>query len=176
VNVSLPTFAGTDRVRGASHNPWSCWLRRVATLRRRFRRNRDESGTAPAREAGFTVVEVIVALAIFSAGVGVLFDMISTGLRRTSGAERTVEAGSLTQSLLAEIGTEYPVVAGEHAGEFGGGYHWHLKMQAAGGAKEQDERPVGLYEVSADLEWEEGTQRRSFRVNTLRIGPRASPR
>lgn len=135
---------------------------------------RERCRSASAREAGFTLVEVIVALAILSASLSVLLGMISGGLLRTSGAERMIEAGSLTQSLLAEIGTDYPVMAGEHLGEFADGYHWHLEIQPIGGRRQ--EGTIGLYQVSAEVEWEEGIERRSFRLNTLRVGPKAAQR
>jgi general secretion pathway protein I len=126
------------------------------------------------REAGFTLVEVIVALAILAASLSVLLAMISSGLLRTSSAERLIEAGSLTQSLLAELGTDYPISAGERAGEFAAEYHWHLKMQPV--ADGSPEGLIGLYEVSANVEWEEGSKKHSFRLNTLRVGPKASQR
>lgn len=145
---------------------------RIARCGRWARRKRARSGIASAREAGFTLVEVIAALAILSASLSVLLGMISAGLLRTSSAEKMVEAGSLTQSLLAEVGADYPVMAGERVGEFANGYHWHLKMQPVGGGREDG--PVGLYQVSADVEWGEGTEKRFFRLNTLRVGPRVS--
>jgi len=127
-------------------------------------------------EAGFTLVEVIVALAILSAGLSVMLGMISGGLLRTASAERLMEAGSLTQSLMAEIGTEYPVRADERAGEFVNGYRWHLKMQQYGGDNNPDQGPVSLYEISTEVQWEEGTQTRSVQLKTLRLGPKASQR
>jgi len=125
-------------------------------------------------EAGFTLVEVIVALAILSAGLSVLLGMISGGFLRTSSAERMMEAGSLTQSLMAEIGTEFPVKADERAGEFAAGYRWHLKMQPYGSGNGTEEGPVGLYEISTEVQWEEGTETRFLQLKTLRLGPKAS--
>jgi general secretion pathway protein I len=127
-------------------------------------------------EAGFTLVEVIVALAILSAGLNVMLGMISGGLLRTASAERMIEAGSLTQSLMAEIGTEYPVRVDERAGEFVNGYRWHLKMQQYGGENNSGQGPVALYEISTEVQWEEGTHTRSVQLKTLRLGPKASQR
>jgi general secretion pathway protein I len=127
-----------------------------------------------AHDAGFTLVEVIVALAILSAGLSVLLGMISGGVLRTASAERMMEAGSLTQSLMAEVGTEYPVRTEERGGEFANGYRWHLKMQPYGSSNNTEGGPVGLYEILTEVRWEEGTQTRAVQLKTLRLGPKAA--
>src|SRR5689334_24993557 len=80
-----------ERVRGG--------VVRASLLRRRIVRERSASNRTG--EAGFTLVEVIVALAMLSVGLTVLLGMISSGLGRTGTAERTAAAASLAQSLLA---------------------------------------------------------------------------
>jgi general secretion pathway protein I len=136
---------------------------------RRLRRLISHAG----HEAGFTLVEVIVALAILSIGLSVLLGLISGSLRQTAEAERMAEAGSLAQSLLAEVGTDLPIKLEERDGQFPGGYQWHLRMHQYGDAREREEWPVGLYMISTEVEWAEGTQRRSYALTTLRLGPRA---
>jgi general secretion pathway protein I len=123
-------------------------------------------------DSGFTLVEVIVALAMLSIGLTVLLGQISGGLRQAANAERMAEAASLTQSLVAEVGADLPIGAEERDGHFPNGYRWHLRMHPYGDAKEQEEWPVGLYTISAEVEWGEGEQRRSFGLTTLRVGPR----
>lgn len=125
-------------------------------------------------EAGFTLVEVIVALAILSLGIGTLIGMISTSLRQTAAAARTTEAGSLAQSLLARAGTEFPIGAAEQTGESPSGYRWTLRTSAFGEAKEREEWPIGAYRVSAEVEWVENGQPRAYVLNTLRLGPKAA--
>jgi general secretion pathway protein I len=147
----------------------------IALVGVRSPRKRASPTTETAGEAGFTLVEVIVALAILSAGLSVLLGMISGGVLRTASAERMMEAASLTQSLLAEVGTEYPVRVEERAGEFANGYRWHLKMQQFGD-NSNEEGPLGLYEILTEVRWEEGTQTRSIQLKTLRLGPKASQR
>ena len=129
--------------------------------------------SAAKREDGFTLVEVIVALAILAVGLGVLLELMSGSLRQTSSAERMAEAGSLTQSLMSEVGIDLPVKPDERGGQFPNGYRWHLKMQPYGDAKEREEWPVGVYTISAEVEWDEGAQRRAYALSTLRLGPKA---
>jgi len=123
-------------------------------------------------EAGFTLVEVIVAFAILSLGLSVLLGSISGSLRQTANAARMAEAGALAQSLLAEVGTDLAIKPEESSGEFPNGYRWHLKMQPYGRVNEREEWPVGAYQISTEVEWEDGGSRRSYALTTLRLGPK----
>jgi general secretion pathway protein I len=123
-------------------------------------------------DAGFTLVEVIVALAMLSLGLSVLLGLISSSLRQSANAERTAEAGSLAQSLMAEVGTDLPIKSYERDGQFPNGYRWHLKIQPYGDTREREEWPVGVYTISTEVEWEDGTQRRLYALTTLRLGPK----
>lgn len=127
-------------------------------------------------EAGFTLVEVIVAVAILSIGLGVLLGSISSGLRRTAEAERMADAGSLAQTLIAEVGADTPIRLGESAGEFPNGYRWRLNMRRSGNARESELSPIIAYEVTADVTWDDGVRERSYTLTTLRLGPRETRR
>jgi general secretion pathway protein I len=155
----------TGLVRGASVCGWRRSMARYRLLRRHVRIT-NVNGVA-----GFTLVEVIVALAMLSLGLSVLLGMISSGLGRTASAERMAAAGSLAQSLLAEVGTELPIKMEERNGLFSDGYRWHLMMRLYDNTKEREERSIGLYQISAEIAWDEGTERRSFALSTLRFGP-----
>jgi general secretion pathway protein I len=148
------------------HGPLPSRSRWGRMLRRRI--------TGAKREAGFTLVEVIVALAILSAGLSLLLGLISNSLRQTASAQRMAEAGTLVQSLMAEVGTDLPIRPEVRDGQYPNGYRWHLKMQPYDGTRDNEERPVGLYSISAEVEWEEGAERRFYALTTLRFGPKAT--
>jgi general secretion pathway protein I len=122
-------------------------------------------------EGGFTLIEVIVALAMLSIGLSILLGLISHTLRQVKATERVAEACSLAQSLLAEVGTSRPVKQGAFDEKMPNGFRRHLRIQPYGAAEEQEEGLIGLYLVSADVEWEDGTERRSLALKTLRLGP-----
>ena len=148
-------------------------LGHLKSFRFRRRRVRHRSTIDVKREAGFTLVEVIVALAILSAGLGLLLGMISNSLRQTASAQRMAVAGSLAQSLMAEAGTDLAIRAEMRDGQYPDGYRWRLNMQPNDSAGENDERPIGLYRVSAEVEWQEGAEARVYTLQSLRLGPKA---
>lgn len=121
-------------------------------------------------EAGFTLVEVIVALAMLSAGLSLLLGLISSGLQRTAAAERMAEAGSLAQSLMSKVGTELPIRSEERDGQYPRGYRWRVKMLPYGDGKEPERAPFSLYTISTEVEWGEGAEKRSYVLTTLRLG------
>ncbi|MGJ4961320.1 type IV pilus modification PilV family protein [Bradyrhizobium sp. HKCCYLRH3061] len=125
-------------------------------------------------EAGFTLVEVIVALAMLSLGLTLVMSLLSTGLARMGMAERLAGAVSLAQSVLAQVGTVIPLRTEARDGTEASGYRWHLEVQPYRPEKGGDARPVELYQVSVQIGWQEGQDPRSFALSTLRLGPRAA--
>lgn len=156
----------------AAHRSWS--MHRMLPARFQWGRVLRRSITRSKREAGFTLVEVIVALAMLSAGLSLLLGLISNGLRQTASAQRMAGAGSLAQSLMAEVGADLAVRAEVRDGQTTDGYRWRLKMQPYDNARDSQEGTVGLFSVSAEIEWEEGDERRAYALTTLRLGPKAS--
>lgn len=123
-------------------------------------------------DAGFTLVEVIVALAMLSIGLTVLLGQLSHTFQQTANTERVAEADSLARSLMAEVAADLPIKLQGQDGQFPDGYRWHLKMYPYGDAREREEWPVGIYMISAEVEWEEGDRHRSYALTTLRLGPK----
>ena len=80
------------------------------------------------RQRGFTLIEIIVALAILAVALGALFQSFSGGLRATTVAERQAAAVMLAQSLLDRVGQDIPLVPGEQAGVSDDGLRWSLAI------------------------------------------------
>jgi general secretion pathway protein I len=146
--------------------------RSAASIACRLPRNIRRPNSRLEQEAGFTLVEVIVALAMLSVGLTMLLGLISSSLKQTASAERMAEASSLAQALMDEVGVDLTVNPEQRDGQFANGYRWHLKMLPYGDAKEREEWPVSVYTISTEVEWEDGTERRSYVLTTLRFGPR----
>jgi general secretion pathway protein I len=133
-------------------------------------------GVASRKEAGFTVIEIIVALAILALSLSVLFGVISDGLLRTNQAAKMEQAVSLAQSLLAKVGTELPVRQGLVTGEFSDGFRWNVRMEPYGDNVDRQQWPLDAYKVSAEVVWGDRSREESITVSTLRLGPKEAAR
>src|SRR6266480_747260 len=91
------------------------------------------------RDSGFTLLEVVVALAIAALAIVGLFHAAGGGLLAVNTAGRVEEAVQRAQSHLAAIGRSAALIQGEFTDDDGGGYHWRLRVQ-----------PVATRQVPAD--------------------------
>lgn len=80
-------------------------------------------------EFGFTLIEVLVAFAILSLGVGALLAILFPGFGRAAKDESQLQASALAQSLLAEIGQDIPLIDGERSGEMDNGQKWRIQIR-----------------------------------------------
>jgi len=122
--------------------------------------------------AGFTLLEVVVALAIAAMGLGALMAATSQGLGNALLADRTIEATRRAQSRLAEVGKATPLVVGVLSGDDGGGYAWRIRIAppATRDASPANGVPaLALYTVEASVSWQSGGSTRSVSLQSLRL-------
>ena len=125
-----------------------------------------------AGDAGFTLLEVLVAFVIAALALGVLFEGAVGGLRSTRVADRTQEALSRAQSHLAAVGHGTPLGAATQEGDDGSGYHWSLRIRPLQSAAVGPSRLV-LYAVQVTESWSDGSSQgagRSVVLRTERLG------
>jgi general secretion pathway protein I len=128
-----------------------------------------------AAEAGFTLLEVVVAVAIAGLALVALFQAGSGGLFATDTAARAEEALQRAQSHLAAVGRDAALVQGDASGDDGGGFHWRLQVQpaaqrqtvAADGVTPQN---TTLYSVQVAVSWQSRGHQRAVVLRTLRLG------
>jgi general secretion pathway protein I len=127
------------------------------------------------RDNGFTLIEVVVALAIASLALVGLFEAGSGGLFATDNAAQAEEAAERAQSHLAAIGRDAALVAGDSAGDDGGGYRWHLRVVPAAtrplaGLVGAPPNLLTLYDVEVAESWRSGGHVRQVVLTTMRLG------
>jgi general secretion pathway protein I len=79
-------------------------------------------------EAGFTLLEVLVAFVIAALALGVLFSGALSGLRASRVAGHYNEAVALARSHLATLAADNALAARDLEGDDGGGFHWRGRI------------------------------------------------
>ncbi len=126
----------------------------------------------PRRCAGFTLLELMVALAIMGLSLGLLY-RTGGGALRDAGAAGHLQGAILVAESLAELHDSVPAGGWNEAGR-SAAYAW----QIASGPYEDgapDDGRVALQEVRIAVRWEEGGRSRSFAHTTLLPVHRAAP-
>lgn len=127
---------------------------------------------------GFTLLEVVVAIAIAALALVALFRAGSAGLFSADTAVRVAEAVERAQSHLSAFGQAVALKPGELEGDDGDGYHW--KIVARPIAMQPPPQPeqagvaTALYDVTVVVSWPDSGRSHSVILNTLRIGGAAA--
>ncbi len=129
---------------------------------------------APA-DAGFTLLEVVVALAIAGLALVGLFQAGTGGLFAVDTAARAEEALQRAQSHLAAVGRDAALIEGDSRGDDGGGYRWRLRIQPVAqrqglGADGVTSQTTSLFDVAVAISWRVRGHERAVVLRTLRLG------
>ena len=125
------------------------------------------------RARGFTLLEVVVAVAIAGLALVGMFQAGSGGLFAADAAARVDEAIERAQSHLAAFGRASAIVPGEIEGDDGGSYHWRLRARPVATQQSSPPRQNGiahsLYDLEVMISWNAGGRTRSVVLQTRRI-------
>jgi general secretion pathway protein I len=135
-------------------------------------------------EAGFTLLEVIVAFAISALAVALLYEGATGGLGATAQAARATEAVLLARSHLAAVGHGEAIAPQETHGVDGHGYSWQLRIRPIGSRemnlsdsdRANDTKPTNavLYDVVVTETWEDGPRSHAVSLATRRFDLRTA--
>ena len=124
------------------------------------------------KQDGFTLIEVVVALAIMSIGLTVLIELFSGGLRlgRTSGEYS--KAVNFGRTKMEEVMTQQNIEEGTDEGKFDDTYRWQVDLKKVDILPAEKtgpfDPPVLLYRVTVDVLWKSGSKERSTHLESLR--------
>jgi general secretion pathway protein I len=129
--------------------------------------------------SGFTLLEVVVALAIAGLALVGLFRAGTGGLFAVDTAARAEEAVQRAQSHLAAVGRDAALVEGEFTGDDGGGYHWALRVRPLTSRQSLGRDGISsstttLFNVEVVISWPAHAGERAVVLRTLRLATAGS--
>jgi general secretion pathway protein I len=123
-------------------------------------------------QGGFTLVEVVVAMAILGISLVLVIELFSGGLRLGRASEEYTVAAQLARQKIEEIALYKQVKEGIEEGEFDSTYRWQVevkKIDLLPLANETDYKPpADLYQIQVRIIWKSGSKERTTRVETFR--------
>jgi len=128
------------------------------------------------RKQGFTLIEVVVALAILGIGLTVIIELFSGGLRLARVSEEYSKALNYARFKMEEVMIKSALEEGTEEGEFNDTYRWEVgikKMEILPVEENRDFKPpVELFQIKINVLWKSGSKTRSTSIvsfKTLKI-------
>jgi general secretion pathway protein I len=119
----------------------------------------------PGPVAGFSLLEMVVAIAILALALGALYQAASGATRNVRADEKYAYGVELARSLLA-ANARVPAAGVNSAGETAGGFSWRV-------ASRQIERTdaalagASLHDIEVAVGWEDGDRRREVVLRSV---------
>ncbi|MCG8672915.1 MAG: prepilin-type N-terminal cleavage/methylation domain-containing protein [Pseudomonadales bacterium] len=127
--------------------------------------------SAESREAGFTLIEVLISFAILGLSLAIMLPAISVHASRSSKILNSTIAQSKLLSLVAQIGQTINVDDDRHSGIDKDGFRWSVEFDPYGDPQDQRAWSVPAYNVTTRIHWDELGEERSLEQKSLMIIP-----
>ena len=125
-------------------------------------------GSARHGRAGFTLIEVLVALAIAALGLSLLMAATGAGLQNATVADKYIKATGEAQSRQALVGRTIPIRKGDYSGVESDGFRWHIRIAAP---VLRSGPQAALYPVTVTESWPSGAGQAGVSLYSERVGP-----
>ena len=124
---------------------------------------------------GFTLLEVVVAMAIVGLGVVTLLEIFSLGLRLATRSSTKTEAIVYSRQVMDEVLIRREIQEGGEEGSLGEGHRWSLQVEPL--REESEFLPSGweLKEITLQMQYREGEREKEVEMRTLRLVKKKNP-
>jgi general secretion pathway protein I len=117
------------------------------------------------RHSGFSLLEMVVAIAILALSLGALYQAISGATRNVRTGEKYAYGVELARSLLAD--NNFIDVSGVNKkGETEGGFKWAVQSLAVELPNSTLPRDA-LHKLEVTVSWQDGVKRRQFVLHSV---------
>ncbi len=119
----------------------------------------------PARGRGFSLLEMLVAIAILGLALGALYQASGGAVRNVQVDERHAYAVELARSLLAE-NQQVPARGKNVSGKTPGGFDWSVATSALPLAR-GNQREITLHQIRIEVSWLDAGKRREVSLDSV---------
>lgn len=116
-------------------------------------------------ERGFTLLEVVVAMAIFAAGIVAVLQLYSGALRLAAGSRDAAASSIYARQRMEEALLVPEPVEGVERGTFGDRYRWEVTTSIV---PQPEETPYDEVRVRVIVSWRDGSEERAVDVTSTR--------
>jgi len=121
---------------------------------------------------GFTLIEVVVALAILGVALTVIIELFSGGLRLARTSVEYTRAITYARMKMEEIAVQQKMEEGTQEGEFDSTYRWQVETKKVDVLPIEKgiefKAPTELFQVKVNILWKSGDREKSTRLETYR--------
>ena len=121
-----------------------------------------------ASSKGFTLLEILVALAILATAVTIIFQLFSAGLRNIAVSEDVVSAAVRAEAKMREVLSNEELTENSWTETTTDGYTFAVNITEALQEK-TDSLPVQVLQVDLAITWTKNSKERSLRLKTYKM-------
>ncbi len=135
------------------------------------------NGPDRAGSAGFTLIEILVALALLGLTIGAIAGVLGNSARGYTAADNVQTALSLAEDKLESAGITGGLRVGQTEGQFDQRFSWRVAVTSyrdkpASPASSSTEVPLdglGLFRIEVTVGWREGVRESRVALSTVRL-------